>query len=156
MNTTIKFISFIILGAIIVWAGVSYNKKLDLKSEESAQSAKITAEQQVKKLMEQLKMEDVVVGTGVEAKKGDTVSVHYTGTFVDGKVFDSSKGRDPFEFTLGGGQVIQGWDLGLIGMKVGGTRNLTIPPELAYGARETGPIPANSTLKFTVELVGIK
>jgi FKBP-type peptidyl-prolyl cis-trans isomerase len=105
----------------------------------------------------QLKIEELVVGTGNEAKKGQTVSVHYTGWLTDGKKFDSSKdnGR-PFSFALGRGQVIQGWDQGVAGMKVGGKRKLTIPPELGYGAQGfPGAIPPNSTLVFEVELLGV-
>lgn len=105
-----------------------------------------------------LKIEDVKVGTGTEAKSGDTVRVHYTGTLTNGKKFDSSKDRnEPFEFPLGGGKVIKGWDLGVAGMRVGGIRKLTIAPELAYGNREIGGglIPANSTLLFEVELIEI-
>jgi FKBP-type peptidyl-prolyl cis-trans isomerase len=105
----------------------------------------------------QLKQEDLVVGTGAEAKKGQTVSVHYTGWLTDGKKFDSSKdhGR-PFSFALGRGQVIQGWDDGVAGMKVGGKRKLTVPPELGYGAQGfPGAIPPNSTLVFEVELLGV-
>ena len=105
----------------------------------------------------ELKKEDLVVGTGAEAKKGQTVSVHYTGWLTDGKKFDSSKdhGR-PFSFALGRGQVIQGWDDGVAGMKVGGKRKLTVPPELGYGAQGfPGAIPPNSTLVFEVELLGV-
>jgi FKBP-type peptidyl-prolyl cis-trans isomerase len=102
--------------------------------------------------------EDVVVGTGEEATKGHTVSVHYVGTFDDGRKFDSSRDRgQPFSFTLGGGQVIKGWDLGVAGMKVGGTRKLTIPYDLAYGERGyPGVIPPRSTLLFEVELLGVR
>src|SRR5437763_3602406 len=82
-----------------------------------------------------LESQDLVVGNGVEAKTGQKVAVHYTGWLTDGKKFDSSVGRGPFEFKLGGGQVIKGWDQGVVGMKIGGKRKLTIPPELAYGAR---------------------
>ncbi len=110
-----------------------------------------------KKQMDALQKQDTLVGTGKEAKSGDTVSVQYLGTLMDGTKFDSSYDRGtPFEFTLGAHQVIPGWELGIVGMKVGGKRLLTIPPELAYGASGYGPIPANATLKFTVELVGIK
>ena len=105
-----------------------------------------------------LKIEDVVVGTGVEAQKGKQVSVHYTGWLTDGTKFDSSKDRgQPFQFALGRGQVIQGWDDGVAGMKVGGKRKLTIPPELGYGpAGAGGVIPPNATLVFEVELLGVK
>ena len=103
-----------------------------------------------------LQVRDDQVGTGQEAKAGDHVSVHYTGTLTDGKKFDSSRDRgQPFQFGLGAGQVIRGWDEGVAGMKVGGKRTLVIPPELGYGARPVGPIPANSTLVFDVELIGI-
>ena len=106
-------------------------------------------------------IDDKVVGNGDAAKAGDGVSVHYTGWLFyggeRGKKFDSSKDRgDPFEFPLGGGQVIKGWDEGVQGMKVGGTRVLTIPPALGYGSRGAGGvIPPNATLIFEVELLGI-
>ena len=108
--------------------------------------------------MADLKKEDLVVGTGVEATKGKTVSVHYTGWLTNGTKFDSSKDRNrPFDFGLGKGQVIQGWDDGVTGMKVGGKRKLTIPPELGYGAGGAGGvIPPNATLVFEVELLGVK
>lgn len=100
---------------------------------------------------------DIKVGTGAEVKDGDTVSVHYTGTLNDGQEFDSSKNRGiPFEFKVGAGQVIEGWEKGLVGMKVGGERSLVIPPEMGYGAQGIGPIPPNSTLLFTIELLDIK
>jgi FKBP-type peptidyl-prolyl cis-trans isomerase len=105
-----------------------------------------------------LQIEDVVVGTGAEALKGKQVSVHYTGWLTDGKKFDSSKDRgQPFQFALGRGQVIQGWDDGVQGMKVGGKRKLTIPPELGYGAQGAGGvIPPGATLVFEVELLGVR
>ena len=105
-----------------------------------------------------LKIEDVVVGTGAEALKGKQVSVHYTGWLTDGKKFDSSKDRgQPFQFALGRGQVIQGWDDGVQGMKVGGKRKLTIPPELGYGAQGAGGvIPPGATLVFEVELLAVR
>jgi FKBP-type peptidyl-prolyl cis-trans isomerase FkpA len=101
---------------------------------------------------------DVAVGKGAEAKTGDTVKVHYTGTLTNGTEFDSSRTRNqPFEFTLGKGMVIKGWDKGVVGMKVGGKRKLTIPSADGYGARGAGgKIPPNSTLLFDVELVEIK
>jgi FKBP-type peptidyl-prolyl cis-trans isomerase FkpA len=105
-----------------------------------------------------LKIEDLTVGTGAEAVSGKTVSVHYTGTLTNGSKFDSSLDRNqPFQFRLGAGQVIQGWDKGVAGMKVGGQRRLTIPPELGYGARGFPPvIPPNATLMFDVQLLDVK
>lgn len=102
-------------------------------------------------------IEDLVEGTGDTAAAGQTVSVHYTGWLTDGSKFDSSKDRDdPFEFPLGGRQVIAGWDEGVQGMKIGGTRKLTIPPQLGYGTRGAGGvIPPNATLVFEVELLEI-
>ena len=107
--------------------------------------------------MAELQIEDLQVGTGVEAKAGNKVSVHYTGTLTDGSKFDSSKDRGkPFDFTLGQGQVIKGWDQGVAGMKVGGSRKLTIPPDLGYGASGAGGvIPPNATLVFEVELLDV-
>ncbi|MCA9591092.1 MAG: FKBP-type peptidyl-prolyl cis-trans isomerase [Myxococcales bacterium] len=103
-------------------------------------------------------MKDIVVGKGPEAAAGDTIKVHYVGTLTDGKEFDQSRKRgEPFEFQLGAGRVIKGWDLGVAGMKVGGKRKLTIPPTLGYGARGAPPvIPPNSTLVFEVELLEVK
>jgi peptidylprolyl isomerase/FKBP-type peptidyl-prolyl cis-trans isomerase FkpA len=102
------------------------------------------------------KIDDMVVGKGTEAVRGKTVNVHYTGWLTDGTKFDSSVGGDPFSFTLGAGEVIEGWDRGVAGMKVGGKRKLTLPPELAYGAAGAPPeIPANATLVFEVELLGV-
>jgi FKBP-type peptidyl-prolyl cis-trans isomerase FkpA len=104
-----------------------------------------------------LVFEDIVTGDGEEARAGHTVTVHYTGWLTDGRKFDSSKDRNaPFDFALGGRQVIAGWDEGVAGMKVGGTRKLTIPPQLGYGARGAGGvIPPNATLVFEVELLGV-
>jgi FKBP-type peptidyl-prolyl cis-trans isomerase len=97
------------------------------------------------------------VGTGAEAVAGKKISVNYVGTLADGTKFDSSYDRNqPFEFTLGAGQVIAGWDQGVAGMKVGGKRKLVIPPSLGYGSQANGSIPANSTLTFEVELLAVK
>ena len=108
--------------------------------------------------VQDLQIEDLVVGEGAEAVPDATVSVHYTGTLLNGTKFDSSLDRGtPFQFVLGTGQVIQGWDQGVAGMKVGGKRKLTIPSKLGYGARGVpGAIPPNSTLVFEVELLEVQ
>jgi FKBP-type peptidyl-prolyl cis-trans isomerase FkpA len=108
--------------------------------------------------MSELIIEDITVGNGDEAMAGKHVVVHYTGWLTNGSKFDSSKDRnDPFDFRLGAGQVITGWDDGVAGMKVGGKRKLTIPPEMAYGSRGAGGvIPPNATLVFEVELLAVK
>ncbi len=105
-----------------------------------------------------LKIDDFVIGEGAEVKAGDTVVIHYTGTLENGQKFDSSVDRNqPFETKIGTGQVIKGWDEGVIGMKVGGKRRLTVPPELGYGKQGVqGAIPPNSTLIFDLELLQIK
>ncbi len=101
--------------------------------------------------------QDSTVGTGAAAVSGNSVSVHYIGALTDGQVFDTSRARnEAFTFTLGAGQVIKGWDEGVDGMKVGGTRILVIPPELGYGASGIGPIPPNATLIFEVELLSVQ
>ena len=106
-----------------------------------------------------LKYQDLVVGGGAMAEEGSKVEVNYTGWLTDGTKFDSSldPGRTPLPFTIGAGMVIRGWDEGVKGMRIGGKRKLTIPPDLAYGERGYPPlIPANSTLVFEVELMGVK
>ncbi len=104
-----------------------------------------------------LEVTDVKVGDGAEAFQFSKVTVHYTGRLMNGDKFDSSKDRDrPFVFMIGAQQVIPGWDMGVQGMKVGGKRELVIPPRLAYGSRGAGPIPANSTLKFEIELLQVE
>jgi peptidylprolyl isomerase len=120
------------------------------------------AEDQMTKSLTGLQYKDAKIGTGATAKIGQTAAVHYTGWLYNngekGKKFDSSRDRgQPFEFPLGQGQVIKGWDEGVEGMKVGGKRTLVIPPELGYGARGAGGvIPPNAWLIFDVELVGVK
>ena len=107
--------------------------------------------------MSGLEIEDQIVGDGAEATTGQTVEVHYTGWLTDGTKFDSSHDRNQtFSFKLGGGQVIAGWDQGVAGMKIGGSRKLTIPADLGYGERGAGGvIPPNATLVFKVELIGL-
>jgi FKBP-type peptidyl-prolyl cis-trans isomerase len=105
-----------------------------------------------------LEIQDLSPGSGREAKTGDTVLVQYTGTLMNGTKFDSSydHGGDPFKFTIGKGEVIKGWDQGVVGMKVGGKRRLRIPPDLGYGANGSPPaIPPNAGLSFDIELVSI-
>ena len=105
-----------------------------------------------------LVIEDLKIGDGQEVEEFNIVTVNYTGLLENGTKFDSSlnPGRTPFRFTVGAGQVIKGWDEGLMGMKIGGKRKLTIPPELGYGSRDNGPIPANSTLIFEIDLLTIE
>lgn len=151
--------------ASIVGLHLLFDKPLDTKqSNQSSQSAKditgVQKQSQKQHSMEvtKLSIEDEKVGTGVEAKSGDVVTVHYVGTLMDGTMFDASRnhGDAGFTFTLGAGQVIKGWDQGVAGMKVGGKRKLTIPADLAYGSRSIGTIiPANSPLQFEVELLKV-
>ena len=102
-------------------------------------------------------IKDIEAGTGKEVTNGDYVTIHYKGTLEDGQKFDSSYDRgEPFKTRIGVGEVIEGWDMGVVGMKVGGKRKLIIPPQLAYGDREIGIIPANSTLIFEVELLDVE
>jgi FKBP-type peptidyl-prolyl cis-trans isomerase len=106
---------------------------------------------------QELGIKDELIGTGDIATLGSRVTVHYTGRFMDGKVFDSSVSRnEPFQFVLGGGQVIAGWDKGVVGMRVGGKRTLTIPSNLGYGPDDFGPIPGGSTLIFDIELLKVE
>lgn len=126
-------------------------------------SASVAASTETKKMQNTstiagLEIYDIQVGTGAEAKAGQNIQAHYVGTLLDGTKFDSSVDRgQPFEFTLGVGQVIQGWDKGIEGMKVGGVRKLVLSPEMGYGSRGAGAlIPPNSTLVFEVQLVAVE
>jgi FKBP-type peptidyl-prolyl cis-trans isomerase len=128
---------------------------LALAGYHSATSKKQETKQE--NIMPELKIEILKEGTGEEIQNGRTATVHYTGTLTDGTKFDSSLDRNqPFSFVLGAGRVIQGWDQGVRGMKAGEKRKLTIPPDLGYGSSAVGPIPANSTLIFEVELLSIQ
>ena len=126
----------------------------------AATAAASTQALRVRKLADGLIIKDIKIGNGPEAKDGETAIVHYTGMLMNGKVFDASKlhGNQPFPFVLGAGQVIAGWDIGVKGMRVGGIRELIIPPALAYGDQSPpgSGIPANSTLKFRVHLLGVQ
>ncbi len=108
-------------------------------------------------MADKFKLEDLKVGEGDEVHSGDYITIHYLGTLENGQKFDSSYDRgQPFKTRIGVGEVIAGWDMGVVGMKVGGKRKLTIPPELGYGNQSVGSIPAGSTLIFEVELLGIE
>lgn len=151
-------VGFVALAAVVIGFGMYYSNKISSQSQQAAVDEGAAAEQSQSAIMQNFKVEDVTVGTGTEAKVGDTVTVNYVGTLDNGQKFDSSADHgQPFSFVLGAGQVIKGWDLGVAGMKVGGKRNLTIPPELGYGAGGYPPIiPANATLHFSVELVSVQ
>ena len=150
--------TYIVIACVVVLIGLYFilDKPLDTKSNSTTTQA--TQVTQTTKNMETttLIIEDEKIGTGNEAKSGDTVTVHYVGTLTDGTIFDASRKRGDtgFTFVLGAGEVIKGWDQGVAGMKVGGKRKLTIPSDLAYGNRAVGGvIPANATLVFEVELL---
>jgi FKBP-type peptidyl-prolyl cis-trans isomerase len=158
MKRTISFILFAVIAVGLIWLGVWYDNQSSDTANQAALQQGQAAQQAQAQLMSELTIKDTVVGTGTVAQAGDTVFVLYTGTLDNGTVFDASSlhGNVPFSFTLGAGQVIQGWDLGVVGMKVGGTRELTIPPNLAYGANSPSPsIPPNSTLHFTIQLLSV-
>ena len=126
-------------------------------SDREAQTAALLEATDNQGNLNRMVIDDIKVGEGTEVKNGDVVSVHYAGRLQAGTEFDNSKKRGtPLEFTVGGGQVIQGWEEGLLGMKVGGERILVIPPELAYGKQGIGPIPGGATLVFSIELLEIK
>jgi FKBP-type peptidyl-prolyl cis-trans isomerase len=142
---------FQLITALVVAVAVSPLFAADAPAEPQKKDSKIV------KTDSGLQYEIIKEGTGASPKIGDRVKVHYTGTLTDGKKFDSSKDHgQPFEFPIGKGQVIKGWDEGVLTMKVGETRKLIIPPQLGYGARGAGAdIPPNATLIFEVELLGI-
>ena len=139
-----------IIFVIIIIAGIGYYASVSKKDNSSEKSTAIEP------VENELQIETIKEGTGEPSKAGDKLSVDYTGTLLDGNKFDSSRDRGvPFDFTVGVGQVIRGWDQGLIGMKIGEIRRLTIPAELGYGASGSGSIPPNATLVFEIELIKI-
>jgi len=159
MKKSINIIIFIVLGIAVIGIGMWFSGNVSNETKNTVTTQGATAKEAQSKIMENLKIEDVVVGTGAEAKNGDTITVNYTGTLDDGTKFDSSlnPGRTPFSFPLGAGQVIKGWDMGVLGMKIGGKRRLIIPSAMAYGSqRAAANIPPNSDLVFDIELIAIK
>ncbi len=151
MNKTLNKVigvSAALLVLVVLFYGHAFTNLFNPTSNENNMNTNITTG---------VEKEELVVGTGEVASSGDVVTVHYVGTLVDGKVFDSSRDRGaPFTFNLGGREVIRGWDEGVAGMRVGGTRRLIIAPDFGYGDRAVGPIPANSVLIFEVELLGVE
>lgn len=168
----------IIIAVLVIGGGITYTTlvrggKVEVKEAVTETDAKLEIKDEVTKTdnttnmatstqtapLKDIQMKDEVVGTGATAKNGDSVTVQYVGALTNGKIFDASRNRGDkgFTFTLGGGEVIKGWDMGVVGMKVGGKRLLAIPASLGYGAQEVGNglIPANSDLFFEVELVKV-
>lgn len=155
----------VIIGALVI-AGTVYLISQNVSAPSPAPPAAPTATTEPVTLNEEgmiatpsgLKYKDIVEGTGVSPKAGQTITVHYTGLLANGEKFDSSRDRgQPIDFVIGKGAVIKGWDEGVITMKIGGKRKLIIPPDLGYGAQGRPPsIPPNSTLLFEVELIGVK
>jgi FKBP-type peptidyl-prolyl cis-trans isomerase len=161
------------LGCQVTWDATSQTVSISNSTTESNSSSQTTqstatgqqattpsstgnAQNVLSRNIQGMTVQDVKEGTGKAAENGDQVTVNYIGTLTDGTVFDSSFSRNqPFSFTIGAGQVIEGWDLGVAGMKVGGERKLVIPSSLGYGATGVGPIPPNATLDFTVDLLTI-
>ena len=153
----LKVLGVVAVFSLILFIGSKLLSRFSNNSNSIDETNVVVSEDSMEK-DDQLGTEDIKTGDGAEVKGGDTVSVHYTGTLTDGTKFDSSKDRnEPFSFTVGVGEVIKGWDLGLIGMKVGGVRKLTIPSDLGYGEQGSPPvIPPNSTLVFEIELLEVK
>lgn len=159
---TVGIVLLFLVFAFLVW--VSSDR--EVKSTKLALSTPVSSASIIQsgsptpssKNMNELKIEDLVIGTGIEVVSGKKVTVNYLGTLSDGTKFDSSYDRGtPFSFNLGAGQVIKGWDMGVAGMKIGGKRRLTIPPDMGYGASGAGGvIPPNATLIFEVELLGVE
>ncbi len=145
----------VVVAAVALWAQTSTHKPAAAARPNTTAPTKVTGDGV--KTASGLQYWDIKVGTGTEAKSGSHVKVHYTGWLTTGKKFDSSvDAHTPFDFTVGQGDVIKGWDEGVAGMKIGGKRQLRIPPELGYGAGGSGPIPPNATLIFDIQLLAVK
>jgi FKBP-type peptidyl-prolyl cis-trans isomerase FkpA len=163
MKKGLLLVVYVVIAAAVIGFGTWYAGKLNNPPASTATNTnpstpQPTAPGQTVTTMDGLIIKEDTIGTGTVAAVGDYVTVNYTGTLDDGTVFDSSlkPGRTPFSFLLGAGQVIKGWDEGVAGMKIGGTRELTIPPALGYGAQGAGTvIPPNATLHFTVSLLSV-
>ena len=154
---TMRVLSVLSLACGLALTGCAHSRSAEPAATASPAPAP-AAETKVHRLASGLVYEDEVVGSGTMADNGLTATVHYTGWLLDGTKFDSSRDRgQPFQFQVGAGQVIRGWDEGVKGMRVGGKRKLTIPPDLGYGPNGQPPvIPANATLVFDVELLGVQ
>jgi FKBP-type peptidyl-prolyl cis-trans isomerase len=148
MGYVLRTLAGAVIGCSLIVTGCASESPEERDRKVAEMSASVTS----------LQVEDTKVGSGPEVQAGQRVSVHYTGTLMDGTKFDSSRDRnEPFEFRLGAGEVIPGWDQGVRGMRVGGTRKLTVPASLGYGARGVGGvIPPNAALKFDIELLAVK
>lgn len=156
-NAAIIFgVGVVILAVVVVvLAKQQANERADQSKTQSTQTTQPNSTEPSAGNAEVTK-EDLVVGEGAEATVGKKVAVHYTGTFTNGEKFDSSLDHgQPFSFTIGAGEVIKGWEQGVVGMKVGGKRKLTVPPELGYGPNDYGDIPGGSVLVFEIELLEV-
>lgn len=144
-------------GLLTVGCGGDSLESLGLGPTLNTDAPQVVTEAQLRTTSSGLKLHDFVIGTGEVASTRDRTTVHYTGWLMDGTKFDSSVDRDdPFEFTVGVGAVIRGWEEGVLGMRVGGKRQLVIPPDLGYGPSGSGPIPPNATLIFEIELLKVE
>ena len=153
-KTVFAYVLIIIFVGLGVWLFAKKGNNISENPIVSIATLIPTPENTPIKMENELQIQDLKVGTGLEVKLGQELTMHYSGTLENGAKFDSSYDRgEPFRFVLGAGQVIKGWDLGIQGMKVGGKRKLIIPPDLGYGARGIGPIPPNATLIFEVEVL---
>jgi FKBP-type peptidyl-prolyl cis-trans isomerase len=155
-SVIVAVVAVLVLVAAAVWAQTAAKRQAPARPNTAAPT-KVTGDGV--KTASGLQYWDIKVGTGAVAQDGSHVTVHYTGWLTTGKKFDSSvDAHSPFDFTIGKGEVIKGWDEGVTGMKIGGKRQLRIPPDLAYGASGTpgGPIPPNATLIFDIQLLGVK